>query len=144
MAGYPTRQQLISIFSKTMWNLEQLVHPTCSVLGASTVLFRPNCASREKVGSLGRKPLHSRRHTTMLLHHTLLRNPLWNSRGQPRVRIEIEWRTPCVAVVIFTGLAIEHQLIAASLRHLRRRGQLIQKEYASSGRGKELRRHHSA
>ena len=48
---------------------------------------------------------------------------------------------PAVRETIFAKLAIEDQLVAACLRHLRRGGQLVQKEDALPARGQELRRH---
>jgi hypothetical protein len=51
---------------------------------------------------------------------------------------------PAIGKLILAELAIEHELVAASLRHLRRRGQLIQKEYAFSARGQDLGGSHSA
>jgi hypothetical protein len=48
---------------------------------------------------------------------------------------------PAVWQHILSEFAIEHQLIAAGLRHLRRCGQLIEKQNAFSSGGKELGRH---
>ena len=43
--------------------------------------------------------------------------------------------------MVFTELAVEHQLITASLRHLRCSGQFVEKENARSGNRQKLRWH---
>jgi hypothetical protein len=48
---------------------------------------------------------------------------------------------PAIGKLILAELAIEHQLVAASLRHLRCRGELVEKEDALTARGQELGRH---
>src|ERR1035438_7411146 len=48
---------------------------------------------------------------------------------------------PTVWQHILSEFAVEYQLIAAGLRHLRRRGQFIEKQNAFSGGRKKLGRH---